>query len=246
MRERLRAYTFPASEPFPHVSLHHATKLLIASFNHSQGSFYVQSLLYEYFSRLHPEARFSDAFAHELAQHTIAIFYPLLGGHGSRATGHKRVAKYALEKNVQAEVGRMQNLFGSKLDPEIDVTLRDRQLLQELADQFIERDYHWLIEKRHQRPNRRVPVTGETAASHWTDRAFSYVVVHALQGRPTEVPELTWLYGELGRRYREVLRTQNRPLGLHPVGYRHLPAILRHYNRRHPDQPSGGSTPLRA
>jgi hypothetical protein len=99
----------------------------------------------------------------------------------------------------------------------------------------VERDHHWIVSGLDARPNRRrLKQPKSRSSSHWTDPYFSYVVEHALSGRPTEAPEFDHLYVQLGERYRRALLTNNVERTLHTETYSQLLKVFRRYNRDHP------------
>lgn len=224
MAERLPTHTIGEPLCLPDFDLHHATVLLIASFNHSQGSENVQDWLLEYLHRLHPSVRICEEFRTALKAKARPMLHRLLKtSEIHNNLGHRPVQDDEVELHLDKESHRMQATFNNTILP--PHLLTSEALVAKLACEILERDHYWTIERPEGRPNRRLP-TRANRSSRWSDPYFSYVVEHALRRRATEAAEYDHLYTQLGEMYNQVLTTENADRKLPTKSYKQLLQIL--------------------
>jgi len=244
MVERLSEEGAKDRKAWPAFDLHHATTLVIASFNHSQGNEALQDWLFAYLSRQHPQVRMSETFRNELTKQAARVICRLFKAYYQAESsqpdilriGHVTLDSDLIDLSVDKEVRQMQAHLAGLLEWSGSWFLTDNLLLGVIAQAMIERDHYWLIDRPDGRPNRRRLSNTDSLPSHWTDPHFSYVVEHALKGHPTEAPEFDRLYAQIGNRYHHILVTHNQEKTTSPEIYDKLQAVIGKYNQTHSDK----------
>lgn len=177
--------------PSDNLTLQRATKLFIASFEHSQGDGFLQPSLFRYIKSKHIDWHISDEFRKEIEQKVTAPINNIVKPAPARLLAdpvppgerkHPFATKSSVRQSIQSELVEMQDAFESRREKSL---LSKKLLVQDIALSMATQETKILI-------------TGG-GRTFGNDPNFSYLYYYAIEGNKTGIQEFDELYEEIGK-----------------------------------------------
>lgn len=169
-----------------------ALKLLIASYDHSQGNQALQHHLFDYLHLIQPDWRIKSTLRQSLTAHASQVISKLFAREGFHLATGLVTSTIFISASISGEVQAFTTSLKGRNEQHPLETL-----LPIIVAKMVSQDYIWIVQTGNGRQHRRDATAHNSRYSPRHDPYFSYLCYYALERYTTGIAELDQLYQDI-------------------------------------------------